>query len=147
MALAVRLMGAVTLIRDGRTVSVGGPKQQLLLAVLALSAGRRVSTDRLIDSLWGEDPPATARRTVQSYIASLRRAFGSDAPLHPSQNGYALDIDRADVDLLAFEDTVTGLLAGAGGEAPNDIARELLDVLATWDTPLGSLREAPNSSS
>ena len=64
MTLAVHLMGTVRLVSGGQRVDVGGPKQQAVLAVLALSAGRRVSTDRLVDLVWDENPPASARRTV-----------------------------------------------------------------------------------
>ena len=49
MTLLVHLMGTVRLVRDGRPVDVGGPKQQAVLAALALSAGHRVSTERLVD--------------------------------------------------------------------------------------------------
>jgi DNA-binding SARP family transcriptional activator len=72
MTLVVHLMGTARLVRDGGPVDVGGPKQQAVLAVLALSSGRRVSTDRLVNVVWDENPPASERRTVPSYIASLR---------------------------------------------------------------------------
>ena len=141
MSLAVHLMGSVRLVRDGQLVNVGGPKQQAVLAVLALSAGRRVSTDRLVDLVWDESPPASARRTVQSYLASLRRALGDDAPLEPSQNGYTLNVDRGQVDLLVFEDQAADLLGDVGLD-PDDKAQGLADVLSTWETPLDGLRGA-----
>lgn len=80
MALVVRLMGAVGVDRDGQLVDVGGPKQQAVLAVLALSAGHRVSTDRLVDLVWDENPPASAphrpvlRRVIASRIGCWRGA-------------------------------------------------------------------------
>ncbi len=139
MSLVVHLMGTVRLVRNGQPVDVGGPKQQAVLAVLALSAGRRVSTDRLVDLVWDENPPASARRTVQSYIASLRRALGGGAALEPSQNGYALNVDRGQVDLLAFEDQAADLLGDAGLD-PDNKAQGLADMLSTWETPLDGLR-------
>jgi DNA-binding SARP family transcriptional activator len=141
MALVVHLMGTMRLLRNGQPVDVGGPKQQAVLAVLALSAGRRVSTDRLVDLVWDENPPASARRTVQSYIASLRRALGDGAALEPSQNGYTLNVDRGQVDLLAFEDQAADLLGDVGLD-PDDRAEGLADVLSTWETPLDGLRGA-----
>lgn len=139
MTLVVQLMGAVRLVRDGQPVDIGGPKQQAVLAVLALSAGRRVSTDRLIDLVWHEDPPVTARRTVQSYVASLRSALG--ATLEPSQNGYTLSIDRAHIDLLRFDDRVTDLLGDVGLD-PDAKAHALEDMLSTWEAPLDGLRDS-----
>ena len=105
------------------------------------SAGRRVSTDRLVDLVWDENPPASARRTVQSYVASLRRGLGASAALEPSQNGYTLDLDRGVVDLLAFVEQAADLLAGLGLDA-DDTAKGLADVLSTWETPLDGLRGA-----
>ena len=142
MTHAVHLMGAVRLIRDEQPVDVGGPKQQAVLAVLALSAGRRVSTDRLVDLVWDENPPASARRTIQSYVASLRSASGVGSALESSQNGYTLKLDRSVVDLLAFEDQVAGLLAEVGLD-PDDIAQGLTALLASWETPLDGLRGSP----
>ena len=142
MTHAVHLMGAVRLIRDEQPVDVGGPKQQAVLAVLALSAGRRVSTDRLVDIVWDENPPASARRTIQSYVASLRSASSVGSALESSQNGYTLKLDRSVVDLLAFEDQVAGLLAQVGLD-PDDIAQGLAALLASWETPLDGLRGAP----
>ena len=141
MTSVVHLMGTVRLVRDGQPVDVGGPKQQAVLAVLALSAGRRVSTDRLVDLVWDQNPPASARRTVQSYVASLRRVLGAGAALEPSQNGYTLNVDRGVVDLLAFEDRAAGLLGDVGLD-PDDKAQGLAEVLSTWETPLDGLRGA-----
>ena len=66
---------------DGRPLALGGAKQRALLAVLLLHAGQVVSADRLIDELWGEDPPDTARSVLQVYVANLRKVL---EPAHPS---------------------------------------------------------------
>ena len=57
--------------------SLGGPKQRLVLAMLLAEPNRVVSVDRLVDGLWGDNPPETARHTVQSYVSELRKALGS----------------------------------------------------------------------
>ena len=57
--------------------SLGGPKQRLVLAMLLAEPNRVVSVDRLVDALWGDYPPETARHTVQSYVSELRKALGS----------------------------------------------------------------------
>ncbi len=59
---------------------LGGPKQTALFALLALTPGRVVSTERIIDGLWGEAPPDTAAATVQGFVSKLRKALAAAAP-------------------------------------------------------------------
>lgn len=132
-------MGSVGLAIDGQQVDVGGPKPRSVLSVLALSAGRPVSTDRIIDLVWDDRAPATARRTLQSYAASLRRSMGSDQRLRSTQQGYLLAVERRDVDLLAFEDTMSLLLADRSSD-PDARAAALVEALSSWETPLDGLR-------
>ena len=73
------LLGPIEVRIDGRTVSVGRGKQRALLAVLALNAGRVVPAERLIDELWGDEPPATATTALQVYISRLRKTLGEGA--------------------------------------------------------------------
>jgi DNA-binding SARP family transcriptional activator len=77
-----RILGPLEVLHDhGRPLVLGGAKQRALLAVLLLHAGQVVSADRLIDELWGEDPPQTARSVLQVYVANLRRI------LEPARTG------------------------------------------------------------
>lgn len=71
-----RILGSFEVLRDGVPVPLGGAKQRAVLAVLLLRAGEVVSTDRLIDDLWGDDSPATAGHTIQVYVSALRKALG-----------------------------------------------------------------------
>lgn len=72
---------------------------------LALRAGEVVSTDSLVDTLWGDDPPPTARRSLQAHVAKLRAALGAgDGPLRSSGTGYVLDVARGWIDVLRIED-------------------------------------------
>jgi DNA-binding SARP family transcriptional activator len=70
-----RLLGPLEVVVEGRMVAVGGPRPRGLLALL-LTAGGVVSEDGLVDGLWGEEPPASARKTVQSHLSRLRTALG-----------------------------------------------------------------------
>jgi DNA-binding SARP family transcriptional activator len=63
--MQIHLLGPVELSSDNGRVAVGGPKPRALLAMLALDAGSTVSAERLIDGLWGDEPPATAAKMVQ----------------------------------------------------------------------------------
>ncbi|MER5649228.1 BTAD domain-containing putative transcriptional regulator [Streptosporangium sp. NPDC002524] len=73
--MELRLLGPVEVWSDGRQVPVGGAKPRALLAALLLEAGRVVTVDRLIKVIWEDDPPPSARGVLQTYVASLRRAF------------------------------------------------------------------------
>ena len=64
--------------RRQSTVALGGEKQRAVLAILLLHRNEVVSADRLIDELWGESPPAGARRTLRAYVSKLRRAMGAN---------------------------------------------------------------------
>ena len=77
-----RLLGPLEVSRGGDLLELGGPKQRALLALLLLDAGRVVSTDRLIDALWGEQPPRTAATSLQNFVSQLRKLLGPDAPRH-----------------------------------------------------------------
>ena len=57
---------------DGRPVDLGGPKPRALLALLVAADGRPVPVERLVDQMWGEDPPARVEASLQSYVARLR---------------------------------------------------------------------------
>ena len=74
----VRLLGPVEASVDGRPVAIGAGKPRALLALLALRAGSTVSSDRLIDGLWGDAPPATATKLVQLHVSQLRKALAGD---------------------------------------------------------------------
>jgi hypothetical protein len=69
-----RILGPLEVLDDrGRPLALGGAKQRALLAALLLHAGQVVSADRLIDELWGEEPPESARNVLQVYVANLRK--------------------------------------------------------------------------
>src|ERR1044072_3689064 len=79
LELEYRLLGPVEAWWDGMPVRLGGPKPRALLAVLLLRAGQVVPADALVDAIWGEEPPDTARALVQSYVSALRRALPEKA--------------------------------------------------------------------
>ncbi|TML70250.1 MAG: AfsR family transcriptional regulator, partial [Actinobacteria bacterium] len=100
-----RILGPVAAVADDRELPLGGPKQRAFLATLLLRAGQVVSRDRLIDALWGDDPPTSAVRSLQVYAHGLRRALGADR-IETHGQGYLLRASPADVDLGRFEELV-----------------------------------------
>ncbi|MGN6169153.1 MAG: AfsR/SARP family transcriptional regulator, partial [Solirubrobacteraceae bacterium] len=87
---------------EGRELTLGGRKQRSVLAILLLHAGEVVSSDRLIDALWGESTPATAAKTVRVYVSNLRKALGGGVLLTRA-GGYVLQVTAAEVDSRQFE--------------------------------------------
>ena len=137
--LHVRVLGPVEVVRDGNNVDLGGPQQRAVVAHLAVEAGRVVSVERLIDRIWGDDPPRTPLGTLQSYVSRLRRALEPDraagAPpqvLVSEAPGYALRLPDDAVDLHRFEAMATeGRAAAAAGDFVRAV--EQLDAaLALW---------------
>ena len=87
---------------EGRELALGGPKQRSVLAILLLHAGEVVPSDRLIEELWRERPPATAAKTVQVYVSNLRKALG-DSVLLTRSGGYELRVTAVELDATQFE--------------------------------------------
>ncbi|MGW4774381.1 BTAD domain-containing putative transcriptional regulator [Nocardia sp. NPDC004278] len=142
------ILGPVEVRRpDGSPVAVGGPQVRSLLAVLASEAGRVVSRDRLIDDLYGEDPPGDAGHALQSQVSRLRRALrtaGADELVESSTAGYRLAIDPGMVDAHRFvrlaEDGRTTLRDGDSAAA----AALLDEATGLWrGAALADVRDAP----
>ncbi|MPY64501.1 AfsR/SARP family transcriptional regulator [Streptomyces spongiae] len=137
MELEYRLLGPVEAWWDGMPVRLGGPKPRALLAVLLLRAGQVVPADTLVDAIWGEEPPDTARALVQSYVSALRRALpeGAGEAIETRSPGYVLEPGAGRVDVVRFE-----ALTGEGRRAAADgdhraAARALREALALWRGP------------
>ena len=101
--LQIELLGPVEAWVDGKPVALGGQRTRALFALLALTGSRVVTNERLIDELWGQDPPARARDSLQMHVSRLRKALteaGSDAGRLVSQAGvYRLDVQPGDRDV------------------------------------------------
>ena len=103
----VEVLGPVEAWVDGREVALGGQRPRALLAALALTRGRVLTSERLIDELWGEDPPARARDSLQMHVSRLRKALtqaGGDADRLASQaGGYVLELGPGVCDVDRWE--------------------------------------------
>ncbi|MEA3510026.1 MAG: BTAD domain-containing putative transcriptional regulator [Actinomycetota bacterium] len=99
-----RILGPIEVLDDGVPLDLGAPKQRAVLAVLLLHANEVVSADRLVDLVWGEDPPRTAVHSVQIYVSELRRAFESNGDVIVTRRpGYEIRIDSDMIDARRFE--------------------------------------------
>ena len=109
----ISVLGHLEASVDDHPVALGGAKQRAVLAMLGLEANRTVSADRLIEGLWGEEPPSSAAKMVQNYVWRLRSALGDDgAEILTHGRGYELRIDRS-----------SSTPAGSSGSWPRPPAR------------------------
>jgi DNA-binding SARP family transcriptional activator/tetratricopeptide (TPR) repeat protein len=96
-----RILGPLEVLSDGRALDLGGAKQRALLAVLLLNANSVVSTDRLADALWEDDPPDSAQKALQVHVSSLRKLLGRER-LQTKAPGYLLRVHGDELDLERF---------------------------------------------
>jgi predicted ATPase/DNA-binding SARP family transcriptional activator len=131
--MELRLLGPVQLEIDGRAVAPSAAKQRALLGLLGLHANDVVTSDRVVDEIWGERPPASAHKLVQTYVWQLRKLLG-DA-LRTSPSGYELALPAERIDSCRFERlTERGqeLLDAGDAEGADDT---LAQALALWRGP------------
>jgi DNA-binding SARP family transcriptional activator len=145
----VRILGPLDVRDEGRIVPVGGPKQRALLALLALEAGKTLSSEWLLEALWHERRPGSGRKALQVCVSELRKALESDRPtgeparvLVTMASGYRLELDPERVDAHRFERLVgEGRRALVEGEAER-AATTLREALGLWrGPPLAGLSE------
>ena len=138
-----RILGPFEARENGRALAIGAGKQRALLALLLLDAGDVVSTDRLIDALWGERPPASALNSVHIYVSQLRKVLGEGC-LITSGHGYLLALEPEQVDLGRFERMLgegRELLARGEAKSASEVLRA---ALALWrGPPLADLASEP----
>jgi DNA-binding SARP family transcriptional activator len=96
-----RILGPLEVLSDGRALDLGGQKQRALLAVLLLHPNEVVSSERLIEALWEEEPPETAQKALHVYVSQLRKLLGKER-LETRTPGYLLRTERDELDLARF---------------------------------------------
>ena len=99
------LLGPLRVVEDGRDVTPARPKQRALLAMLLLHREEVVSGARLIEALWGEEPPETAQTALHGHVSALRKLLGSDR-ISTRPSGYLLQVSAGEVDVARFESLV-----------------------------------------
>jgi predicted ATPase/DNA-binding SARP family transcriptional activator len=129
-----RILGSLAVAKDGAEVVLGSGKQRALVALLLLHANEPVTTDRLIDQLWGESRSTSATKVLQNYVSKLRRLLG-EGVLITRGHAYELRVESGELDLDRFNDQVAaGRQALAAGD-PAHAAAALAAALALWHGP------------
>ena len=141
----VRLFGVVDAVDDdGVSLRIGGPKERTVLARLAIEDSSWVSESRLVDALWPQDPPPSARRTLQKYLSRLRTALRGEVTLESRRSSHRLLVDHQTLDVAAVEhaldDARRELSAGRSREA---VAHLTAAQRLAGGAPLGDLADQP----
>src|SRR5215211_2009431 len=135
MRLVLRLLGPLEVECGDRPVRIGAAKERLLLVQLALNAQRVVSAERLIDALWGENPPESAGVSLRVLISRLRKslaAAGCDDAIHARLPGYVLASGDVDVDVDRFQALAARGTAQLAAGSARTAAATLRTALALW---------------
>lgn len=133
--LEYRILGPVEVVGETGPLTLGGQRQRAVLALLLLNVGSVVSTDRIIDEVWGEQPPKAVRAALHNVVAQLRRLIGVET-LVRKPPGYVLRAELDQVDLGRFE----RLVAEARSQGAEQRSRTLREALALWrGSPLADL--------
>ncbi|MEU4425074.1 BTAD domain-containing putative transcriptional regulator [Actinoplanes sp. NPDC024001] len=140
-----RVLGPLEAIADdGRRLDLGGHRQQIVLASLALEPGRVISVGRLVTAVYGERLPSSARAQVQICVSALRRLLAADGrpeAITTRHQGYALDVPDSEVDLQRYESLLTRASNAAGKE---EAVRRYREALGMWrGAPLEGLDSEP----
>lgn len=133
-----RLLGPVEVLVGGRPVPLGGTKPRALLAALVLEQGHVVPASRLVEVLWGDDPPPSARSLIQTYVSTTRRSFaqhGLREVIVTKPPGYAVRLDEAVVDAEEFSRLITQAKQSSGAHEYHEAAGLLRRALAMWQGP------------
>jgi DNA-binding SARP family transcriptional activator len=124
-----RILGPLEVANGDEIIALASAKQRALLAILLLNANQVVSSDRLIDELWGEQSPESGRTALQVLMSKLRKALGDAGVLLVTRPpGYLILLERDQLDLHRFE----RLLREADDAEPEAAAGKLRGALALW---------------
>jgi predicted ATPase/DNA-binding SARP family transcriptional activator len=130
--MEVRMLGPLEVIADdGSIATPAGLKERVLLAVLALARGP-VPGDRLVDVLWGEDPPGNPSNALQARVSALRRSLGRSDAVVLDPAGYALDVEPDQVDARQFEALTAEARRAAERGAPGQAIASFEKALSLW---------------
>jgi DNA-binding SARP family transcriptional activator/Flp pilus assembly protein TadD len=139
------LIGPLTVRCGGAAVPVAPGKQRAVLAALLLDAGRVVPVDELAEALWGPEPPASARVTVQNYVMRLRKALGTAGRdlISTQPGGYLISVPPGELDVARFAALVHAARSAGRAGAWDAAAARSREALALWrGEPLADIGSA-----
>ncbi len=141
------LLGPLEVRIQGQPVPVRAGKHRALLAALAFRANRVVSIGELVSSLWGDDPPARTRGTLQTYVMRLRQLLGDPSLIRTTSDGYRLAVPPEQVDVHRFTATASRARQAAQSGRLTEASDLYAEALGLWrgpvlvDVPSDALRD------
>ena len=132
MQSVFRILGPLEITLDERVISLGGPRERAILAILLLNIGEVVPVERLIDGLWGEARPSSAKHMVHEYVSRLRTALVEVSHIATRPPGYKLDLAGAALDVREFGRLTGAVGAAAGAERHAEALPSYDQALALW---------------
>jgi DNA-binding SARP family transcriptional activator len=131
------VLGPVRAWQGQAELGLGSPQQRAVLATLLVHQGAQVTSEGLIDAIWGEQPPASAMHAIRVYIHRLRLALGREGPgeIRFVGGGYALDLDTRACDLTRFNRLITEARHTREDADPAAAADLYAQALALWTGP------------
>ncbi|MEV5751828.1 BTAD domain-containing putative transcriptional regulator [Actinoallomurus sp. NPDC052308] len=132
--MEIRILGPFELLDGERRVPIDAPKQRAVLTALVLRANRVVPSEELAELVWGDDPPSSARLTLQGYVLRIRRALAAvpDLTIHTEPAGYLLRVDPDRIDAHRFARLIEDAARAATGGDTAAEADLLREALALW---------------
>ena len=125
------VLGRLEVAVEGRALALRSRNERIVLSALASGGGEVVSTDRLIDALWGDRPPRSAAKTLQNYVLRLRKLLGHDA-IETMDTGYRLGRAVDSIDVVRFSQLAESGRAAAELGAPERASSVLREALSLW---------------
>jgi WD40 repeat protein/DNA-binding SARP family transcriptional activator len=133
--LDFRLLGPLEVVGDsGLALQIGTGRQRALLALLLLRANELVSSDRLVEELWGDSAPATAHKMLHNQVSALRQALGRNGRLETQGRAYRLNVWPGELDVDRFEELLASARADLDSD-PDAAADKLREALGLWRGP------------
>ena len=137
--LQLKVLGPVEAWRDGTRAGLSEPRQRAVLGLLALNPDVPVHRETLIDTLWPDDPPATAAHLLQTYVSRVRRVLDPGRPprdphglLVSAGTSYRLRVTADQLDLLAFRQLAADARAAAAAGEPGAACDAYEQALGLW---------------
>src|SRR6186997_1056467 len=127
-----RILGRLEALVDGRRVDLTSRRERALVGILLLHIDEVVSVEALIDSVWGEAAPVSARHMVHEYVSRLRNALGDASVIATRSPGYVIERDACDLDAVRFAQLLGAARAAVAADRPAEALNVYDKALALW---------------
>src|ERR1700683_2121134 len=132
------VLGPIEVAIETKSLDLASSRQRVIITMLLLHVGRAVPPTRLMDALWDDDPPVTAKGQIQTCVSALRKQLkdlGAEGLVSTSPAGYTIEIPEGSLDIVNFEKLAERGRAAAAENRTQDAVRDLRAALALWRGP------------